>query len=262
MARTFWTTRPTFHVDPVNGDDSNDGIALPFKTIAGAYKALKSKHDFGDNSPIVQLADGNYYAGPDGYVLFAFGTPVGAELIKIVGNMAHPENVKIWADALMPAIYLRDHAILQIDGVTFKASGSYSKAVFNEGQGAVVDIANCRFDAMPLGTHLVGNTGGFFNVGGHNYIDGGAYAHLRISSAVQFSYNGTLTVAGGLEFRDASNNRGPFAQVADGARLYGGVTVDGAGAGSNTVATKYQVINATLISDGTVWPGDVSGTIS
>lgn len=253
--RTYWTAPAIFHADVVNGNDANDGLTAPFKTLMAGYRAIRQNHDFGGYNPCLYLANGRYNTP-----LITEGPLVGAEFLSVIGDTTTPGNVLIQTDWNQPCFGVRDHAILILQGMRLITYGGCSTGI-DCSQFGVVDFDHLEFGYFPFGSHISVNTIGSVNCTGGYAIVGNAACHVKIGAGSQFTHgNASVTVNSGIEFRDANANITPLLSVTDNSIYNGGATFTGPGAGTATGGKQYSVSRAIANMNGTVWPGNVPGT--
>jgi hypothetical protein len=192
LGRGPWilTANANFVVDPVNGLDSNDGLASgagnAWKTLQGAY-----------NSIIANLYTGGFTTS----VFSASGTDTGGLLInspwngggtlQFIGNTGAPDNCKITTSGHCVNINCALPGSLGVEGFQLSSTGN-GYCVLHSGAGQV-NVAFNDYGAVGDATsyHLYANaSGASINVLANYQVTGGAIAHMATSSGGVIRCNG------------------------------------------------------------------------
>ena len=220
----------TFNVDPVAGNDSNDGLATgsgAFLTLQGALVVALFQVDYRSFTGTVLLANGTYSGSAA--VLSAFGQVVGNATVSIKGNAGQGANVLWQVPTGQVGMFIKDFCAFDLDNITF--SGGTGAICLSVGQFGIVDIgAGVTFGNCPGGIHIEVTDNGSCNAVGGYGISGTAYgSHMLIESGGQFNYGGqAINVSGAATFTN-------FVEAFYGGTLNaGGATFTGAGAGDPT----------------------------
>ena len=195
----------SFYVDPVNGDDSNDGSeSKPFKTIKNVIRKVHT----GIGSIEIYLADGDYT--DEGTIVF----DTLCSKLFIYGNNTNPENVKIQCIA----VTLKS---AEINGIKFVGdTNQYAYEGF-KAFATICQLNYCKFDDCRLssykGAYIGCNTSDFSNYhSGSNLAGYGAigsyggdislYRCTGSNNAYVYSINSTSN--GGFIYVHTSNIEG------------------------------------------------------
>ena len=250
---------PTFYVDPINGNDNNDGLATgtgAFLTIQAAVNNLSKNVDLIKSGAVIQLADGQHNVG--GGVDLTYPDAVGFAVSSIQGNLSSPDNVLVVCSPGGSCFFARDGvASWNLNGMQLKTTGNGSQ-LLSVSQFSVVDcgaLAPVNFNSAPGGSHIVASTFGAINMLGNYSVYGGSGAHINCSNCGYINY-GSFTVTGA-----SSLTFGTFALCNNcGIINAGGVPMSFSGFGAVT-GTKYIVgTNGVISSSGTNYPGNTGGS--
>jgi len=244
----------TFYVDPVNGLDTNDGLAAgasALRTIQAAENLLKNKVDFNGQSVIVQLAAGTYNEN-----VVVSSQPVGGHVYTIHGDNTTPTNCVLngGGGAGSDAIFVTDYGAVTLDGIEVTNAGANCIHVT---QGGICDIKGGT-NLFNASVHVLCAYGGRVNFTGNYTIGFNAVNHVQVIDDGTLSFGAGITVSlpNPLAFTT-------FAQVTSGSVDCSGVAVtfSGAGAGAGSTGVRYAVaLNGVLQLSGTVFPGNAGGT--
>lgn len=251
-----------FFVDPINGNDSNDGLASgtgAFLTIQHAVDTLHSSVDTLGGPPVINLADGTYSVGAG--VNINYDLTGGAQFL-ITGNNASPGNVVVSCSPGGNCFNARDGgATVTLSGMTLSTTGN--GAVFiSATQDTVIDLCGAgpvNFNAAPLGNHVSVSTWAAVNFLGNYTINGSTTTHLTVAKTAYLNYGSiTVTGAAGLAFTN-------FASVIDcGVLSAGGVAPTFSGfsgvTGTRYVAQQNGVIDSN--ASAATYPGNVAGSVA
>ena len=172
-----------FYVDPINGDDGNDGLASgsgAMKTIQPTATFCQFGIDTLGTTAMIQLADGTYSEN-----VVVYGDPTGADQIAIQGNLTHPENV-CWHPSGGFALSVQDKGIVTVQGIDFALTGG-SGVLLGARQFSVIDFFRCRFGAAS--NHLDAAVHAVINAIDQNYevysSPVGCHAHANLSAVIE-----------------------------------------------------------------------------
>ena len=250
----------TFYVDPLNGNDNNDGLATgtgAFLTIQGAYNVVRSHLDCIGGFPTIQLADGTYSVGSGVNINYSL---VGSAQLLIQGNNTTPGNVIVSCSAGGSCFTVRDGgATVTLSGMTLSTAGNGS-TLLNVSQNAVCDICSAgpvNFNAAPLGVHISANTWASVNVLGNYTVNGSASDHILCENNAYINYGSFIvTGASGLAFTT-------FAGAVNGGVISAGGSAMTFSGFSGVTGVKYSAtMNGVIASNSTVYPGGTAGTTS
>ena len=198
--RWFSLTTQNFFVDPLLGNDLNDGLAAgdqAWKTIQGAVNIISS---FVDGPFIVNLANGTHQVGSG---IICNKRQPGSTMYNFIGNVNTPSSVIVNCDNLGQTFIVRDGAIVNISGIKFTSTGGTGlRAIWaiNSGTCYVVKVVFDRFSsAAGFGGsgHMVSAQGGTIQVIDDYHISGSAQIHLMAwwhSRIIFDKPNGGVTV--------------------------------------------------------------------
>ncbi len=244
-----------FHVDPVNGNDANDGLATgtgnALFTIQEGVDRIHCLMDHGNFVPSVALADGTHNVGAGVFINY----PIGHTEFLIQGNPATPTNCIISCDAGGSCFFIQEPTTITLDGMYLTTTGNGATAISSR-QFATCDLINITYGNFPLGVHLSITNHSSMNILGSQVIAGSAVIHLAASDHSFYS-NTTFgeTINGGLTFTD-------YITVTNNSIVRLGSVYGGAGAGSGTTCQKYTVAtNGIIESGGTTIPGNSAGSV-
>lgn len=240
----------TFFVDPVNGLDTNDGLA---PGLGGAFRTIQRAVDIcrveTDGFFTINLVDGTYQVGSG---VFVNGAPTGIDQIAITGNALTPTNVVIQANVSGTCFDVQDNAILTLTGVHLTIVGNGAGTGVNSRQGAVCDLISVSFAQMIGGVHAQSHTWSSVNFLSDYTIFGGAAIHVSCAQNAYVNYGSfTVSLVGtpNFNFYLTGSTCGVFDN--------GGVPMHFVGVGTGT---RYSVArNAVAIIEATL-PGNVAGT--
>lgn len=240
-----------FFVNPVNGNDSNDGLTqqTAWKHVQFACDQMISSYDHGGCSTTIQLADGTYNES-----VAIVGDLTGAVQFHLTGNLAHPEYV-LWNVAPFTCgIEARDKSCVTIEGIKFISQGNGCRAL-KASQFGILDFGTVEFASFPAGVHVEIYQSGSVNVIGSYKVSGGAILHFQLSG------NSMLCLgARPVNFTNPVTFDS-FVDVTYGSYLWAvGQTIY---SGGPVTGIKYRVhTNSTVNSSQTQFPGNYQGIIS
>lgn len=238
-----------FYVDPINGSDSNDGLApgagRAFQHINFGISFIQAQLDLKGGVGNLNLANGTYTES-----FTVFGGPTGGLEINIIGNPASPSSV-----VFNGTLACRDGGILSVNGVKFTSTGGQCLLV---GQEFIVDLQNIEFGACTNGVHIQVNPGGYVNYAGGTYVvSGTALFHIQMTgqgSVFQVLTAQTISIPTALAFTTWVYNQSGYLTIT------GGTTFTGAGVASS-IGKKFDTnYNGVTLLNGTTLPGNAAGT--
>ncbi|MFV2054222.1 DUF2793 domain-containing protein [Aliiroseovarius sp. YM-037] len=240
----------TYYIDPVAGDDGNDGLFSgtgAFASIGRAIAAVESL-DAAGHEVTISLADGTYALSQTVELGAAF---VGLKRLHILGNTSTPGAVVLSSAAADALSIQSGDATLQ--GVSLAASGT--GAAVSVGRGASVSISDVEFGAT-VGNHLRID-GGRLEIDGDVTILGGAARHFFCEAGGQLIASaGTVALSGTPDFS------AEFGAV-DGLALadLSGIAFSGSATGPRYAVTRNGVVDTGAAGAGFL-PGDSAGTVA
>jgi hypothetical protein len=179
--RWFALTTKNFFVDPLLGNNSNDGLApgnQAWRTIQGAVDIVSSHVD---GPFIINLADGTHQVGAG--VVCSKRQP-GSTMYNFIGNVGTPSNVIVNCDPQGMTFVARDGAVINISGIKFTSTGGNGlRAIWaiNSGTCYIGKVVFGQFTtASGFGGsgHLVSAQGGTIQVIDDYHVSGGGQLHL------------------------------------------------------------------------------------
>jgi len=186
------------------GNDSNDGLTAgtPFLHPQTAWNYIANNIDANGQGIQINIADGDYDSG-----IFASTMPLGNNAgITIVGNFAHPENVRITVSS--GTCFAQFGAMIyQIDSMTLSAvshGGDYIGGGDGVGtnSGGVVFVKNVNFGQCAQ-SHMDAEGGNVSTLGRYYTIVGGAQIHQLSNFGQLSTADGFVIVKGILTFTSA-----------------------------------------------------------
>lgn len=143
--RTIVTTDMTIYVDPVAGNDANNGLTsgTAFRTIQAAINAVYYTYDWNSHNCVILLAHGTYtYSVSGGNQCTFWGMPFGMR----------PFGLTLRGDGLAQDTVIINNvnsnaigafgAFINVDGVRITSSGSVWTPTLAQGAGIVADQAS------------------------------------------------------------------------------------------------------------------------
>jgi hypothetical protein len=250
-------TTVTLNVDPVNGNDANDGLATgagnALATIAKATSILRNQFDLQNASvPIIQVVSP---ATITESILVAGPLLDNVQFI-IQGDTATPANCLWNVAAGTTAVQGRDYGTVTVKGFKFIGLGAGATAL-SCAQSSVIDFTNCDFGAFAGGTHMSVQQGGTINSLGPYTISGGATAHMAVTLGGVYNMQGSVTIL----MPNAITMTSAFFTGTGGFISTGGsITFSGAGSGAGTTGLQWSMIaNSVLFKSGNTIPGGSAG---
>jgi hypothetical protein len=180
LGRGPWTltANANFVVDPVNGLDSNDGLAVgagnAWKTLQGAYNNIVANLYTGGLTTSVFSVGGTDTGG-----LLINSPWNGGGTLQFIGNTAAPDNCKITTSGHCVNINCAMPGSLGIEGFQLSSTGS-GYCILHSGAGQV-NVGLNDYGAAGDATvfHMCANaSGASINVVANYQVTGGATAHF------------------------------------------------------------------------------------
>jgi hypothetical protein len=192
-----------FYVDPVNGNDNNDGLAVGTAAFLTIQRAVDVIQQIADGQFIINLANGTYSVGGG---VICNTRVLGANGYTIQGNVSTPNSVIIQSSGSAEAcgIIVQDNAVVNLSGfqmnsATLNVAGGNS-ACIKATKGGVANINGVNFGQFGNGLHIWAQGGGKINVTAPYHIFGDANVHLAATIGAEILY-----LAGTITFDSASN---------------------------------------------------------
>lgn len=138
--RTALTGDTTYNVNYATGNDANDGIVLPWKTIEHAADWTRDNLDLCGFSLIIKVADAQY--NPSARISGPWVGCKGDDSVTIRGNPATPQACVIGANN-SPAITFWGGARCKIEGFQVVAQGTNAMGL--ESAGASLIVGNMAY---------------------------------------------------------------------------------------------------------------------
>ena len=238
-----------YNVDPVNGDDNNDGFtpATAFKTI---QKAVNTALNLDPNgyTVTIQLADGVYNEA------VRINRPMfDGGMLVLMGNWATPQNVVINAVGGNALLVDGTGARVRVEGIKFSGDiGIWARF------GGMVFLTNKNaFGACAFRQIAADNNGFIEMLGGEIWIEGDSPHHLYADANGHIYYShGTTHIVGNPNFIYGF----AYAQ-ATGLITSINMYFDGSATGPRYQGTMNGVINVNLAGPD-YFPGDQPGALS
>jgi hypothetical protein len=263
--RTVVTGNMTIYVNAGTGNDGNDGLtpATALQTMAGAINAVYRRYDWNGFSCVIQLADGTYpFTTAASTQAYFPGTPFGMLpfALTLRGNPSQPQNVVL--SAVNANCLQADRILMNVDGITFKATGGSWSLTSVQGMGLAairggwIQVTNCRFDVSGGMFAIRTDAGGYIVLSGSNItITGnGQYAIFSGLGGLVYTPGATINVTG----LSAVN---PIFMADEGRMELGSTTWVGSATGQ-----RYWAINCGCIqvngAGATYLPGSVAGVVT
>lgn len=243
-------TGQTFFVDPVNGNDGNDGLAAglgnAFLTIQAAVDNIHINYDAENIPPTIQLQDGTHNVGDEVFINYVLR---GSAELFIIGNLGTPSSVVVSCNAGGTCFSCQEPATVTLSHMTLSTAGNGSTGVFCR-QMTTVDLDNIIFSSFPLGIFISITTHGSCNFLGDMASTGNASSAITVGDNAHLnctSFTWTASAAAIDFFLDVSNN-----SVVEAGMSFVDLGV---------VGQKYVVANLSILnSNGSVFPGNIAGS--
>lgn len=243
-------TGQTFFVDPVNGNDGNDGLAAgagnAFLTIQAAVDNIHKNYDAENSPPQIQLQDGLHDVGDECFINYVLR---GSAEFFIIGNLGTPSSVVVSCNAGGTCFSCQEPATVTLSHMTLTTTGNGSTGVFCR-QMTTVDLDNIIFNSFPLGIFISITTHGSCNFLGDMASTGNASSAITVGDNAHLSCTSfTWTAsAAAIDF---------FMEVTNNSVVEAGMTFTDLG----VVGQKYVVANLSILNqNGSVFPGNIAGT--
>jgi hypothetical protein len=192
------TTTVNFHVDPVNGNDNNDGLAVGTAAFLTIQRAVNVVQQIADGPFVINLANGTYAVGGG---VICNTRVLGANGYTIQGNVSTPNSVIIQSSGSAGScgIIVQDNAVVNLSGfqmssVVPNVSGGNS-ACIKATKGGVANINGVNFGQFGMGLHIWAQGGAKINITGPYHIFGDANVHLAATIGAEVLFlAGTITI--------------------------------------------------------------------
>ncbi len=239
------------YVDNVNGNDTNDGLAIStgaFKTIGAATVVAVNNIDCQNGPPIINISAGTYTEAVN-----LEGQISGVNVLYLTGAGSSSVTWKPVGFCLL----VGDNAEVIVSGIKFdNTSGSNDNTAVALHQTGVLDLAaDINFGTFPGSgsSHISSDHGGFMNISNSYTISGNVGTHMIVGPGTQITQSGGITVA----FSGTPTITTMYKAVNAGIAFAGVVTYTGAPAAGTT---KYSIDNlAVFASGGSTLPGTIAG---
>lgn len=188
--RNKLTTTRALWVDPVDGLDTNDGLAdyAPLKTLQLAVVRAANDYDLANNVIEIRLMAGTH----DGVIV---PRGVGAGRIKIIGYEG------TLGDGACKIVGTNTDAIAASNGPQLEVLGNIQLSTTGDGacisatMGASIIFGDGLQFGDCAGSHLIASKGGTLTSSGAYYIDGDAESHIHgTGGGIIDTQNATITI--------------------------------------------------------------------
>jgi hypothetical protein len=250
--------------DPINGSNSNDGLAFgagnAFQDLHFAWTFMISQVDFAGQNGNILMASGSYTMSN----IILSSQPLGHHIIGLIGDTtgANPQNYQIIAGSNLTALFVQDWAgLANVTGIEF--SGSASNFISTH-QHCVTDLSSCLFGSNVGGIDLNVQDGAKINLvapvpstGIQNTISGNCavFGSCNPGGNIEFgaaSYPVSLPLAISTAFLVVSGSGATIS-------LDPGVSFSGLGAGAGTSGYRtLAAINGAICLNG-ITPSNIPG---
>ncbi|MFB6419899.1 hypothetical protein [Bradyrhizobium tunisiense] len=249
----------SFYVDPVNGLDTNDGLAAAsgaFQTLTGAYETICKSTDFAGQTVTMQLANGTYTSGLNS-TLGPLNSSYGGFIIN--GNATTPDNVLVSVGATGACFSWfqtgSQAVVVWIKNLKMQSTGA--DLIRAQAAGTYIRVSNVNFgSAGSGGVHMRAYNFGEIDAFNDSYkITGGGGCHYATNgNGIIGVQNQIVNITGPMTFTSA------FA-VADGGQVL--VQGDTYNVTGTITGTRYIARNLGLIDTAgggaSYFPGTVAG---
>lgn len=237
-----------FYIDPVNGLDTNSGIApsRPFKKPQAAYDYVNHHFDLNSRGATFKLAPGTYTDQLVASFTLTGWNTTGIPLVLISGDTSNPGSVVWKTSAGVDAILASSSVYIYIEGIRFDSA---IRAVF----WAFVTIWN-SVQFGPLtgnGAHMIADTYSYINAPYPYELVGGGTMQAHIWAS---AHGHVLVNAANIYVRQSYTFTAGFAHVNTFGHLawYPTVNYD---AGKTITSAKTYVYTNGLVQGGNKLPG-------
>jgi hypothetical protein len=235
------STQVFFNIDPVNGNDANDGLAT------GAGNALQHVAQcFALNStvlnPFIQGANCKLVNGTYSENATCFNS--NGTSVAVTGDAGTPTNVN-WTGTLAA----RDGCIMSVTGLSFSSSGGPDLECT---QSSTIDVGNVAFAGGSVGFQA--DAGCVMNINGTVTLNGNIlYPFTAYDTGFLKVVGATITIPSAISVNI-------FVYLRGGRALFNATTIGGSGAGSVTGAPWNVSGCGSLQRGGLTIPGSGTGT--
>ena len=247
----------TINVDPVNGNNANDGLATgsgnALATLTAGVTMLYNKIDCGGNTVTIQGVSGTYNEG-----IALSGRPTGFQFFILRGDETTPGNCIINAPLNTPCVYAKNAAIVKVHGWRLQGASTGTFGLLSEMYGHI-DYQKIEWGACPGGRHRSVTRFSSCEATGTSEIVGNADFHLVIQQN-GFDDPSTHDVA-----INANRAFTTFILAQQNAQFARGVGMDYVlGGGVAVTGKRYDVFSNSIVtvSGGGInfFPGNAAGT--
>ena len=228
--RTLLTGSTTYHVSTTGNDSTGDGSSgNPWATGQHALDYVAANIDIGEQSCVIQLADGTYTSPIVVNKPFVGGIPT------LQGNTGTPANCVI-STTSADCIYIESGVAVNLGGFTLQTTTG-GNGLHIDKKAAVIITGAMNFGAC-AGDHVQNNDGNLL-VSANYTISGNAQNHWNAGiNGVIYTASLTVTLTGPPAFSSA------FANAHEGGRIYcGSMTFSGSATGTQYLATFGGSVN-------------------
>ena len=242
-----------FYVRP-NGNDNNSGLANTdadaFKTISGAWNAIRKRYDTSGDDIVIQLGVAGTYAAP--------GVISGSiAKIRIVGDRAAQASYIISGNG--PAtgqsgLVSAEGCQVSLEGITAVNTGAINSGVGSSGSGSSLSLAN-----VTVKTSVPGSLANIFTVAGGNVVIGSGCIFGGNATTLMYAQSGAISISSSFHV-----DNGTYSVVAR-SSVCGSIQVSATGisiTGSCTGTRYYANLNSVISTSGAganFFPGSVAG---
>ncbi|WBL82298.1 hypothetical protein I3J27_18370 [Bradyrhizobium xenonodulans] len=246
----------TMHVDPLNGNDANDGLATgsgAFQTLTAAWTTICTSTDLAGQAVTLQLADGLYSSGLNSTL-----GPMNAPYLGVTinGNATTPDNVLLSTGASDSFRWFETGSPISVWIKNLKMTTTGGDAIRVLGAGNYVRVSNVNFGAVGSGVHMRAFNAAEIDAFNDSYkITGGASAHYNVNGlGIVGVQNQTINISGNPTFASAFG-------LADGGQIL--VQGDTYSVTGTVTGTRYIARNLGLIDTAgggaSYFPGTIAG---
>lgn len=196
IGRSQWfiPVSQNFFIDPINGNDNNDGLATTagaFKTLQGAFNTVTSQLNFNGNTVNLNAAHGTYSSFFSETAAWS-----GNGSLAFIGDAASPASV-IVDGGVNSAFLVAGSApgAVTISGFHVQSTSNSGIVI---GEHNVVNILNIEYGNVAFG-HLVCGSGADLAISGNCSVVGNAVVHMFCSqggSLIRSLVTNTVTIVG------------------------------------------------------------------
>ncbi len=193
----------TVFVDPVNGSDSNDGLANSagaYKTSLAAMAAVALNFDL-IKAVTIKFADGTYTNAPITGLKCS-----GTGSVTLSGNNATPANCVLTANTGVGAGLIQiinAPGVWNVQGFRLTSTGSGVFGLFAQGSGVTISYANMDFGPLTGAAHIGSQFASTILSNGNYTISGGGTGHADIEDGSTLHISNVATITGTPTFTKA-----------------------------------------------------------